>query len=204
MKLSAIQQICKGAKRIELYAPYKTGTQWISDGGAFYPLYNLPFFEDESVFTFFDIPEKKRNKITLTEHDELPATFDFADRDSGENLLKQGNISICAGGRTLIPLHTSLGTVYINAKYLTPFKDSEVGVQLYERNTPSGAVYIAVKEGFLLTGIILPFDIVTKDFIKELEALCKGSAIAEENKKSLRSITENAYEQTEIEDDPES
>ena len=65
MKLSAIQQICKGAKRIELWSDSATRTQWISDGGAFYPLYNLPNLEAENVFALFDIPEKKQDKDIL-------------------------------------------------------------------------------------------------------------------------------------------
>ncbi len=200
MKLNAIQQICKGAKRIVLYTSPEKTAQWISDGGAFYPLYNLPRMGDENIFTLFDIPEKKRDKIRLEQHTNLPEILNFADRDMGENLLDQGKLSLCVNGRTMISLHTSLGAVYINAKYLVPFKDIENGVQLYERNTPSGAVYIAVKEGFLLTGIILPYDIVTQDFIKELESLHRLTVLAEENRKVLCSISEEETEQMVIED----
>lgn len=185
MKLSAIQQICKGAKRIEFYTP-DDGVQWIGDGGALYPLYDLPRLEGENVFTMFDIPENKRNKISLWEYGELPQNLYAGDVDEAESLVEQGNISVNLNGRSLLPLKTSLGAVYINQKYLIPFKDSENGVQLYERTTKGGKVYIAVKEGFLLTGIILPYDTITQGFIEELEELCELSRVALENKGNAR------------------
>ena len=198
MKLKAVQQICKGAKRIELYTPPDARAQWISDGGAIYPLYNLPELKDDSVYTLFDVPEGKRDKIHLEHRSRLPANLDFSDYQDGESLIEQGRIEVCVRGRMLIPLTTSLGAVYINAKYLAPFTDSEVGVQFYERHTASGAVYIAVKEGFLLTGIILPYDVVTPEFIKELEQLHRLTELAESNRRTLRSVTD--FEQIEIDE----
>ncbi len=186
MKISAIQQICKGAKRIELFSAPSSPVQWISDGGAFYPLYNLPEMEEENVFTLFDIPEKKQDKIRFEHKRTLPEAIRFTDTADVENALDFGTISIYARGRVLRPLKTSIGIVYINEKHLKPFADAENGVQLYERYTPSGEVYLAVKEGFLLTGIILPYDIVTKEFVDELKAIYELSALAAENKKLHR------------------
>lgn len=184
MKLSSIQQICKGAKRIELFSDPSASVQYISDGGAFYPLYNLPELEEENVFTLFDIPEKKQEKIRFERKHRLPDVFDFSDTADDEVALEFGTLSICKRGRILSPLKTSLGIVYINEKYLKPFSDAENGVQLFERHTPGGGIYIAVKEGFLLTGIILPYDIVTPDFVEELKRIYELSALAAENRKA--------------------
>lgn len=184
MKLSSIQQICKGAKRIELFSDPSVSVQYISDGGAFYPLYNLPEMEEENVFTLFDIPEKKQDKIRFEHKRSLPEAFDFSDTTDNEIALEFGTISICKRGRILSPLKTSLGIVYINERYLKPFSDAENGVQLFERHTPDGAIYIAVKEGFLLTGIILPYDIVTPEFVEELKTIYELSALAAENKQT--------------------
>ena len=186
MKISTIQQICKGAKRIELFSATSTSLQWISDGGAFYPLYNLPEMEEENVFALFDIPEKKQNKIHFEHKRHLPEALNFMDTVEFENALEFGNISIYARGRVLRPLKTSIGIIYINEKYLKPFADAENGVQLYERYTPGGEVYVAVKEGFLLTGIILPYDIITKEFVDELKTIYELSSVAAENKKLHR------------------
>jgi len=87
MKINSIQQICKGAKRIELYTVEDKNVQWISDGGAFYPLYNLPQLEQENVFTMFDIPEDKQNKIRFEHKFTLPQAMCFEDRANGETLL---------------------------------------------------------------------------------------------------------------------
>lgn len=186
MKISSIEQICKSAKRIDLYSSAATRAQWISDGGAYYPLYNLPRLQEENVFTLFDIPEKKQDKINFEHKDQLPANINFSDADNSENALEFGNISIQARGRVFAPLKTSLGVIYINEKYLKPFSNAENGVQLYERYTPGGEIYIAVKEGFLLTGIIIPEDIVTKEFVEELKTIYELSALAAENKRLNR------------------
>lgn len=186
MKIASIQQICKGAKRIELFSAPSSSVQWISEGGAFYPLYNLPQLEQENVFTMFDIPEDKQNKIRFEHKFTLPQAICFEDHTNGETLLELGSISVYTRGQVLLPLKTSLGIVYINQKYLAPFKDSKNGVTLHERITPNGAVYIAAKEGFLLTGIILPLDVITKGFVDELESIYKLSAVAAENKKFCR------------------
>ena len=159
MKIKAVQQICKGANRIVLYSDPSSSVQWISDGGALYPLYNLPEMREENVFALFDIPKKKQEKIRFEHKYQLHEDINFADATEDENVLEFGNISICMRGGCFAPLKTSHGMIYINEKYLKPFADAENGVQLYERYTPSGEVYIAVKEGFLLTGIILPYDI---------------------------------------------
>lgn len=184
MKLSTIQQICKGAKRIELYSP-QDGCQWIGDGGALYPLYNLPRMDGDSIFAMFDIPEGKRDKIHLWQHTTLPENACFTDFAEGEVLVGLGDLEVSLSGRVLVPLKTSHGAIYINRKYLLPFKDSENGVLLYERNTSSGTVYVAVKEGFLLTGIIFPYNVVTPKFVEELETLCALSRVAMENQKSV-------------------
>lgn len=199
MKLSAIQQICKGAKRIELWSDSESRTQWISDGGAFYPLYNLPNLEAENVFALFDIPEKKQDKIYYERKDRLPQALCFQDYLEGEVALDFGTISIYKRGRVLRPLKISLGAIYINEKYLKPFTDSENGVQLYERRTAGGVPYVAVKEGILLVGIILPYDIVTKEFVEELKMIYELSAVASENK-TLRRFGADEVEQIEIDE----
>lgn len=96
MKIASIQQICKGAKRIELFSAPSSSVQWISDGGAFYPLYNLPEMREENVFALFDIPEKKQDKIRFEHKRQLPEAISFTDAVDAENALEFGNISIYA------------------------------------------------------------------------------------------------------------
>ncbi len=201
MKISSIQQICKSAKRIELFSPSAkiSPAQWLSDGYAFYPLYNLPELEEENVLALFDIPESKQKNISFSHSYVLPETIQFKDTVKNEQEVEFSNISISTRGMLLLPLKTSLGIIYINQKHLKPFSDAENGVQLYERYTPGGEIYIAVKEGFLLTGIIRPYDnIITEEFIKELERIYRLSALTAENK-GLHLSKEDEDEQISIE-----
>ena len=81
----------------------------------------------------------------------------------------------------MVPIVTSLGVVYIHNKYLMPFKDSERGVDLYERINEAGELYIAVKEGFMLCGLIRPLDIITKEFSDSLCKLADLTRVSFEN-----------------------
>lgn len=103
----------------------------------------------------FDIPADKQGKIYFDEREGLPGGLDFDDTARGESVVAPEAYSICAYGRTLKPFKCSQGAVLIDTKYLTPFDDD---VTLYERSRASGMPYIAVKEGMLIAGIILPFE----------------------------------------------
>lgn len=147
MKIKAIASICKANKSLILYEGREC--QWISDGAAMFPLFGLPKMTKEHIFTMFDIPEDKRDGYYFDSRENLPLLC-FEDTDNAERLLDRATLSVCARGRVLEPLKTSLGIAFINEKYLTPFGDCADGFELYERVTPSGQVYIAVKEGFIL------------------------------------------------------
>lgn len=193
MKINAIVQLCKAAKRILLFYDADRDVQWIGDGNAYYPLYSVPLLEEDSVFVFFDIPNKKREKVNLEYKEGLPTGVDFADRTEDEHPVEMAAMSVCAHGRVLLPVRTSFGCIYINEKYLKPFSDCEKGVQLYERHTASGAVYIVAKEGLLLKGVILPYYNITESFVEELKELWEHSRIGLEN-------SECEIDQMEIED----
>lgn len=176
MKIKAIESICKSNKTIMLGEA--GGVQWISDGGGCYPLHGLPILDEGNVFTIFDVPEDKRAKFFFDPSGSFLATPDISDNVSGEQQLEQGALAIYAGGRVLLPLKTASGLVFINNKYLAPFNDSESGVTLFERTDVTGKTYIAVKEGFLLVGIIYPQNIITKELVHELEDLSKLALVA--------------------------
>lgn len=180
MKIKAIEAICKSEKRIFIFND--ADCQWISNGCAIYPLRGMPRLLEENVFTLFDIPEGKRDKIYFSMSDELPENYDFSDYNSAEQIIERGDISLCVNGRTLEPLKTSHGIIYINARYLKPFDDSENGVGLYERIGKDGSIYIVVKEGFFTVGVICPYDIITASFCDALNELARLSDVAYENK----------------------
>ncbi len=180
MKIKAIASICRGNKSVILYEG--KSCQWISDGAAMFPLFGLPKMTKEHIFTMFDVPEDKRGGYYFESIENLP-NYCFEDTDSGERLLDRATLSVCAKGHVVEPLKTSLGIAFINEKYLAPFGDCVNGFELYERITPSGQVYIAVKEGFILLGVIMPYDLVNDEFVDNLKSLFELSTVALANKK---------------------
>jgi len=193
MKIKAIESICKSNKTIMLGEV--GGVQWISDGGGCYPLHGLPILDEGNVFTIFDIPEDKRDKFLFNDTGSFAENPSFEDTEPGEMVLEQGGLALYASGRFLIPLKTGSGLVFINNRRLAPFSDSDQGVTLNERTGKSGRTYIAVKDGFLLAGIIYPVNVITKELVHELDELHKLALIA-----ALNSTLKEEPEQTSLGD----
>ncbi len=180
MKLKQIESILKAEKTI--IVSENAFCQWLGNGAAFYPVYNLPKLTQENIFTMFDIPEDKRDKFYF-EQRALPEFINFEDGDETEEMLERSDISFYANGRALEPLKTSQGIAFINTRYLKPFSDSAAGYELYERTDKLGKPYIVAKSGFTLLGVFAPYDLVNESFINSLETILKLSRIALFNKK---------------------
>lgn len=179
MKLKQIEAILKAEKTI--IVSETSSCQWLGNGAAFYPVYNLPKLTRDNIFTMFDIPEDKRDKFYFEQRD-LPAFINFEDGDESEQMLERGTLSLYAQGRTLEPLKTSQGIAFINSRYLKPFADSMAGYELYERIDKLGRPYIVAKSGFVMLGVISPYDLVSEGFIKNLETILSLSRVALFNK----------------------
>lgn len=187
MKVKAVVSICKKSKVFSLYDDIspegEVGAQWLGDMGAAYPLAGFPLLEEKTIYTMFDITEKQAEKIHF-QRGPLPEAINFKHTDSSERMLDEAKLSIGMKGRTLMPLQTTRGLVFIDTAYLAPFADIADMLELYERTMPSGQVYIAAKTGLLLAGIILPFQAINKQFVEQLDALLAQCRIAyEENQK---------------------
>ena len=181
MKFQKIQQLCKSSRRIVIISPEGGSVQWISDGYALYPLYGLPHLAGDSVFTLFDIPKDKRDKIYLDERECLPVHINVADCDEGEVVLYRESVELTYHGKTLIPIRGSQGVIFLEKKYLQPFTDVKDGVNLSERSFSDGRPYVVVKEGFLLVGVILPAEIASPELADLLANLGELTAISAEN-----------------------
>lgn len=181
MKIKSIAQICKKNKTVHLCDHSEDGqdnaSQWIGDGHALYPISGLPYLDEENVYTIFDVPEKQRDGWYF-KHTPMPEGICFDDTAHGEQMIESGNLSIVYAGRTLKPLRTRRGLVFIESRYITPLVDVLGVMELYERETPSGRTYIATKAGFLLLAVIMPYDIISADFVKRLEELTRQCAFA--------------------------
>lgn len=181
MKIKTVAALCKKNKAFCLYDSVtregEVGTQWLGDGFSAYPLQGLPLLEEESIYTMFDITDKQQEKITFR-RDALPKGINFGDTDACENVIEDEKLSFAVDGKILRPLHTQQGITFIDAAYLAPFSDVADMLELYERVTPGGHIYIAAKTGFLLAGIIFPYDLVRKEFVEKLADLLKQCRFA--------------------------
>lgn len=174
MKLGKVGALCKGAKHFVIYNV--TGGQWISDGSAIYPLVDLPRFDEDNVYTLFDIPEDKRGKVLYEEKSGLPWGISISDSVPDEAEVQHTFIGITYRGAVYSPVKGRGGILFIDRKYLAPFSDD---ITIFERFYPnSDRSYLAVKRGMLLEGIISPSDIATKELAQTLIAVGKLTADA--------------------------
>lgn len=202
MKIKQVENILKGTKYITLYND--ENCQWVSDGNAVYPLYNMPWLDQESLFTMLDVPSDSRNKYTFRCFKLSTVSLNFADVVPGEKVLDRNMMTLNVKGRTIEPLKTSNGIIFLDIKYLKPFAD-EQSVELYERGTENGVTYIAVKSGLMLLGIIMPFDPLDDTFVEQLAELTNLSAYQWELKKQRKDAGtwQETIEWTEVNEESE-
>lgn len=194
MKIKSIAAICKKNKQIVLFNRTEDGEtvqQFISDGAACYPVSGLPILDEESILTIFDVPEKQREDWYV-KYAPVPEELNFEDIDRGERVIEQGNLSIVYAGKTLKPLQTRRGLVFIESRYLAPINDVLDVMELYERVTPGGQPYIVAKAGFLLQAIIMPHNIINERFVQRLQELTEqcGVALSRQQEQERRAAAE--------------
>ena len=198
MRIKRIAALCSRAGIFQLLNKIDgegVVSQWLGDGNALYPLNGIPMLDKDSLCAMFDIPEKKREKLII-QYEDMPEAIDTADSDPLEILLEEKEMTIGYEGRQMIPLQTKDGVLFIGEQYLEPLADEMDLLSLYERKTPKGAPYVAVKAGMMLRGIIIPYNVVTdKKFIKRLELLLNDS------KRELARIVANASAEADQEDE---
>lgn len=177
MKIKKIAAICNQEGVFRLYNHTDNDgvvTQWLGSNSAIYQLPGLPMLDEDSLCAMFDIPKKKREKLSIlcVKMPEIINTEDI----TREYLLDATKLSICYQGTTLLPLRTEKGTIFIQEKLLEPLGDENDFLELYCRETPQGFPYVAVKEGMLLRAIILPFEIfeINVDIAQQLESIAQG------------------------------
>lgn len=135
-------------------------------------------------FSCDQIPQIEAIEKVVILCEDMPEIIDVADKDPKETLLEEKEMTIGYNGMQIIPLRTKDGIIFIGEQFLEPLADEIDLLNLYERKTPKGVSYVAVKAGMMLRGIIAPYDVVTdKKFITQLELLLIDS------KRELEKIT---------------
>lgn len=173
MKLKAIARLCAKSKAINVVDMRgnvgDTTLQWIGDLTAIYPVFDLPYLEEESIFTIFDVKSAKRDDYFF-QCIEVPEGVNLDDSSENEEPIDQSefDIDIIHAGVTMRPLKTSQGVTFIDADYLAPLGDYE-RVELFERYNPQEEkIYIVAKVGMIVKAIIRPYDLINQDFSNKM------------------------------------
>lgn len=183
MKIKAIERLCKARGNIVLCDEPVVDVelpprQWMGDGVALYPLDGVPVLDEGGVMAIFDIDAKKREKIRIAHHESLPEGICFADAAVGEVLLEQYEVKITVNGAELMLLRGAGDKlVCIQRQYLSPFEKLKE-LELYGRVSANGTVYVAVKVGCILRGVILTYQPTNEKFVETMGAIYNAAAVA--------------------------
>lgn len=155
MKFSKILSFCKSAKTFHLYWDEEQDCQWIGDGNAFYPLLDHPMYEKDNLFNVASIKDTQKEKFAFISGECLPHGYDGSDSVVNEFELQTYNIKLQFefGKDVYLVLHTSIGGLTLNKKYLEPI---DIASSICERRTADGEIYFVVKQGMEIAAIITP------------------------------------------------
>ncbi len=131
MKISKILGFCKKEKYIEHFIA--NNEQWLGDGNALYPIYNLPVLSRDNILALLDITsDEKREKFFFTEKSKNLINFD--DTCSDEQMVEKTKISIGSS----VAIRTAEGCVFFHKKYLEPMREYIDMLKFYERASLDG------------------------------------------------------------------
>lgn len=174
MKISKIARLCKQSGRIWLSDHYKntaaTPEQWLSDGTGFYPIFNMPLLDEETVIPTLSFTDKDAKKM-LVEHTGFPSTvLDCSDWHESDIALSDPVFCWEEEQRgEIIEAYNApgIGAVMIQRKYIQPLRADSDFSELYLRGGRNG--YVIVKQGLLLSAIILTFRPDPERTVKQIE-----------------------------------
>lgn len=201
MKIKKVIELCKKTKHIVIFNDDDNHIQWISDGSAIYPLFNVPTLTEDYICKLYDISDSQRDKISFKIESNLPKDICFEDSDIAETDTQMFDISIILDSGVLVPVMTEEGLMFIQNKYLMPFSDvPKDELRLFTRKDSRGQTVFAVKIGLLLYAIVYPIDVVNDDFVKKITRLYQASTTALSNKKLDEVYCNSQIEFKEFED----
>lgn len=170
MKVRKVIDLCKKEKTIQLYDT--EGLQWVSNGFALYPMWGIPPMSEVCFKNCYDFTNEQWEKILCVCQNGFPAGYDSSDMADGERPVSRVPLGIRYGGVNLAPFIVSDGIAWMDTVYLSPFGRDEK-LEVYERRTDAGGLYFAVKIGFEVVAIILPYIFPQKEMCEHLEFLAR-------------------------------
>lgn len=171
MKIKKILSLCKNAGQLTLYSNPDRDIQWLSDGRAIYPLIGCPKFDEDSFCNTYEITDSQRKKMAFRINEPLPINFNFDDTDDYETETEKMPLTVTYSTYDAVAYKTQCGIEFANRAHMQPFGDySGRDIVCTLRTDESGVPYFAIKNGFMLIGIVLPLKIICKSFINDLKS----------------------------------
>lgn len=180
MKIKSIISICNAEKGVDIYGVGEGYEQFFAANNAMYLMSGLPKLGEDEIYMLFGIPLDKQEKFNVSIAEGYPHRFDLTSRND-DVMVARSSIKIRSFGGEYEPIGTSQGIVYISTRYLAPFDDFKEGVQLYERIDRYGKIYLVVKSGFMVVGIICPEAITNEWLCESLGKLAELTKTAFDN-----------------------
>lgn len=176
MKIKNVIKACKAHRTIQVVY-VRNGNEeekWLGDGRSLWLMPEYMNCDMDGIFGIYDFSEAEQEKTQYILKNARDVSFDFSDsEESGEvDLL---GIILNVSGAEYRPIKTEEGVIYIEEKYFSIFTDKQFSLKL--KRMQDKEPYIAVYEGLLLIGIILPSEI-------ETPALADALAIMHANMKA--------------------
>lgn len=194
-----VLSLFKNGRYITILDNKKNGEQWLSNGAAMYNIGNTEF---DAVNIKPILPNAKGEWQVGSNYTYTYSELEFEDIANYEEPCDRlPETEIIHQGEMYIPfILPNREVMFINKKYLKPFVIETSGVSaFYVRTSQICGNYLAVKDGMILKGIILPVELVEKDrdthFYRNLESLYEMC--------SLKYYSSTPKDTKEKEDEPE-
>lgn len=194
-----VLSLFKNGRYITILDNKKNGEQWLSNGAAMYNIGNTEF---DAVNIKPILPNAKGEWQVESNYTYTYSELEFEDIANYEEPCDRlPETEIIHQGEMYIPfILPNREVMFIDKKYLKPFVIETSGVSaFYVRTSQICGNYLAVKDGMILKGIILPVELVEKDrdthFYRNLESLYEAC--------SLKYYSSTPEDTKEKEDEPE-
>ena len=171
MKFSKIAALAKREKTAILMRD-ADGVQWLGTGSAAYMLEGMPPMDTDTVLTVMGVPEDKKSTWFSVEKEDKGKLLENDVPGEEEVTADNAGISVIYGGKLLMPIYTMMGMVWIDAELLAPTDRKEAGYRrFFIRCMENGTRVVAVKEGLVLTAVIMECRIESNDLADALDTL---------------------------------
>ncbi len=171
MKFSKIAALAKREKTAILMRD-ADGVQWLGTGSAAYMLGGVPPLDTDTVLTVMGVPEDKKSTWFSVEKEDRGKLLENDVPGEEEVTADNAGISVIYGGKLLMPIYTMMGMVWIDVELLAPTDRKEEGYRrFFIREMENGIRAVAVKEGLVLTAVIMECRIESNDLADALDTL---------------------------------